>query len=251
MTWMSWARRFFVAGLAAASAACITPIPQQTASTVRPGVYRLGGQTSVSPWCGVGLDPVGNCAAFPRGLPVPEGRLNARHGLGERTDLGLSAHLSTVASYGRAPELLGSRAGLFVDAKHELWERPLGDDRRQLLSAGLGLGVNAEQLFSNRVVTANGFDLALPLWFGHQTRALEWVVSPRFVERFSFVGTTTPREVRAFGWFGLTAGFFTRSSTRLGVTLDYFAPTVLPTQGAFTLNLGLSWDVGGRPPEAG
>lgn len=225
----SW---IFVVALAASG--CTTLTPLQTASTVPGGTWRLSGQLSVSPWCSVTLSPTNNCAYIPRGIPVPELRLGVRRGFTDVIDGGLS-----VAASGVVPQ--GVQASGLVDAKGEVWSSAAGDGRRHLvsLSGGLGLSTLQSGLFSGgtrRSLTE--VILAVPVYYGYQTPAVEWVVSPRFIERFALGSYNTH-------WLGLTAGAYGRGRVKWAVALDYTAPTSLLREGLWTLSTGALWDLGG------
>ncbi|MFL5321736.1 MAG: hypothetical protein ACJ790_18885 [Myxococcaceae bacterium] len=238
--------------------ACTTVTPLQTASTVKPEVWRVGVQGSLTPACSV-TDPTEiygvfsgksgafkHCMVAPRGVPTPELRLSARRGLTEASDLGFSVHGSTVLP-------VGLLVGGTVDYKRELWSRPLGGDRRQLLSVGPEIGGAIEQLSSTGTLATPPqlyADLVLPLYFGHQFEHVELVASPRFIERFTRIerASNGASELLDNGYVGLSLGAFRRDPLQFGIALDYFAPTGLLAEGTFTLTAGIAYDFPPSPP---
>ncbi|MHB8873130.1 MAG: hypothetical protein ACYC8T_05530 [Myxococcaceae bacterium] len=232
-------------------AGCVTVVPMQTASVVPKGGYRVGGSNTITGYCSVSLDPGKQCNAIPLGVPTPELRFGARHGIAQGLDLGAS--LQGEATLGRIESPLdnprGYQLGLFVDAKKELWSRPLGEGRRQLVSAALGLGYTSLQITSgsnsnNSLVGV--VDLALPVYFGHETRSMELVVGVKYVERFlfSYRRSDDRREMLADGDLGLSFGFFGRGRTRLGVEFGYQTGVARPWGGLFNISAGVTWDLG-------
>jgi hypothetical protein len=229
----------------ALTSGCQTLAPQQTASTVEPGTWRLGGQISASPWCSTTLRPdPGSCEQFPRGfpLPVPELRLSGRTGLVPRADAGLSL-------YGTGVLQRGFRVGALGEAKLELWSAstPWG---RQLLSLGAGIGAAREQSSvegSRFVIPA--LDVLGPVFYGYQIRSWELVASARFLQRFTFLDVTGDGRAEVLGdaWLGFAVGAYTRAPTRWAFSLEYSAPTRLLQRGSFTASVGVLFDIGGRP----
>lgn len=222
---------------------CSTVIPAQTASTVSPGSYRIGAQLTGTPYCSVTATPLEACQRAPTSgygatlsVFAPELRVNGRYGVAEGWDLGLSLH--------SVPNFAGGfRAGAFVDGKRELHSRPMGGGRG-LLSIGLGGGLTVGPPNPSRP----GFtqlELALPLFAGWQTDTVEWVVSPRLIERFGFsdVDGDGAREVLPLTEVGLSAALFTRSQPAFFVQAGYSAPVSGLSQGPFTLGLGVTFDV--------
>jgi hypothetical protein len=255
-----WPQFFMALLLLGASSACVTVVPMQTASVVPKGAYRLGGSSTITGYCGVSLRAftiltgssryLQDCNAVPLGYTVPELRLGARHGVAEGFDLGAS--LQAQAVVGR-----GYQAGLFVDGKKELWTRPLDDGRRQILSVGPGVGYTTLQITSQTPWTSVGvFDVALPVYFGHETQSFELVAGVKYVERFLFSQRVdgSPREVLADGDFGLSVGMFSRGPTKFGMEIGYQTGVGRPLGGLFNVSLGVTWDVGlpekAAPPTA-
>lgn len=247
---------FFVGLLLLLAPGCTTTTPFQTASTVTPGVWRVGAQGAVSPACSI-VDPLGffrvlgstgrspfeRCMVSPRGIPTPELRAHARRGLSENMDLGFSLHGSTVLP-------VGLQVGGTGDIRREVWSRPLGENRRQLLTLGPQLGLALIQFTSSgtsNIAPELQSELVLPVYFGHQLEKVELVASPRFVERFNLVrnrsGTGTT--LLDAGYLGLSLAALTRTPLQFAVGLDYFAPTGQLEGGLFTVTLGLAYDVGG------
>lgn len=245
-----WPQFFVALMLLAASSACVTVVPMQTASVVPKGAYRVGGASTITGYCGVSLMPftlfAGNsrflqdCNAVPRGVPLPELRLGARHGIADTFDLGASFQFEAMVDR-------GYQAGLFVDGKKEVWSRPLGEGRRQILSVGPGVGYTTVQITSQTPSASVGvFDAALPVYFGHETDRFEWVVSVKYVERFLFSQRVdgSPREMLADGDFGLSVGMFGRGPTKFGMELGYQTGVGRPLGGMFNVTLGVTWDLG-------
>lgn len=221
---------------------CATVIPAQTASTVAPGSYRLGAQVTATPYCTVGTTPIESCQAAPtagNGTPaalLPEVRLSGRYGLARGWDLGFSAH--AVPSPGGA-----FRAGAFVDGKHELWSSRAGDTRT-LVSIGLGGGLTAGLPTATRAGLTQ-VEVAVPVFAGWQMPSVEWVLSPRVVERLAFadVDGDGRRELLPVTDLGLALGVFTRSTPSFFAQLAYTAPTSALAQGPLTLGIGVTVDV--------
>ena len=231
----------------ALASACQTLIPQQTASTVERGTWRLGGQISASPWCSTKLEipGPGSCEQFPRGLlpSLPELRLSGRTGLVSHVDAGLSLHGAGVLQR-------GIRVGALADAKAELWSAPTPWGR-QIVSAGVGLGLAREESSlggSGRMITPQ-LEAVVPAFYGYQTGHWELVASGRFLERFTFLDVTGDgrAEVLKEAWLGFVLGAYTRAQTRVGLSLEYAAPTRALQTGSFTASVGVLFDLGGQP----
>lgn len=218
-------------------AGCTTTAPLQTASTVDPGVYRLSGQVSAAAYCSTTLSPFTHCAYVPRDAPVPEVRFAARRGFTPWLDAGASLAAGGVIH--RGLQLQG-----LVDAKAQLWTHARSETERHILSLGGGVGLSTQQagLFgTGDRYSLNEVLLAVPLFYGFETKRLEVVVSPRFVEHVG-LGTYST------SWVGASVGAFTQGKTRFGIGLDYFAPVSLLDQGWWTLSAGVLWDVGSGQP---
>lgn len=243
-------RWIFVALLASG---CTATTPFQTASTVKPGVWRVGAQSSISPTCSV-VDPLGpargflgsnnrpfdNCMVSPRGVPTPELRAHVRRGVAEQMDFGFSAHGSSVLP-------IGIQVGATGDVRREVWSRSLTESRRQILTAGPQLGVSlvqTSQSGSNFTPPELQTELVLPLYFGHQLETFELVASPRFVERLNLVRSRTGGSSTLLdaGYVGVSVAALTRTPLQFAVGLDYFAPTGMLGGGLFTVSLGLAYD---------
>lgn len=225
-----------LAATALALAGCTSVAPLQTASTVDPGVYRLSAQTSFATYCSVTLSPLNRCAYLPRDVPVPEVRLSARRGFTPWVDAGLSLGGGGVIHQGFQLQAL-------ADAKAQLWTQAVSDNERHLLSLSGGVGVSNQQSGLFGIGTYSALTevlLVVPVYYGYQTRSWELVASPRLVERLG-VGTYST------SWLGMNVSAFSRGKVRLGVGLDYLAPTAYLEQGWFTLSAGVLWDVGGEP----
>jgi hypothetical protein len=210
-------------------AGCATLLPPQTASTTPKGAYRVSLSTALSPYCGFGArcDLPGYS-----GFVLPELQLGARHGLADGVDLGGTLQLQLMSA--------GLSGAGMVDLKKELWSRPLEGDRRQLLSVGPGVGYT-----SHEGTNVGLLDLALPLYFGHQSAVGEWVVSARFYERLVYmdrdgdgVRLMTPREEGE-----LAVGFASNGAAKLWVEASYRAALADPGSGAATLSAGVLFDI--------
>jgi hypothetical protein len=222
---------------------CYTAAPLQTASTVSPGAYRLGGQLSGTFWCGA--YPPEHCAVIPAALPLPELRLSARHGLSERIDMGLSARglLQLDGS------IRGAQAGLAADGKGELWSVPGRSGGRHLLSTGAGLGFTSTFL-RGQARRIGELQAVIPLLYGHQrAEGAELFAGPRLVQRWSFadVNADGRRELLTDTWGALTVGYAgaVRGGPRLVYGLEYFTPFSSPIGGLLTFSVGGLWDLGG------
>lgn len=252
---LSSSRWIFVA-LFAVSTGCTTMTPLQTASTVKRGVWRVGGQGSVSPACSVtdpggflrALSPNGNppfrdCMVSPAGLPTPELRAHARRGLNEAMDVGASVHGSAVFP-------VGIQLGATGDVRREVWSRPLSaDGRRQILTLGPQLGlalIGVSDRGSSAPRPELQTDLTLPLYFGHQLETFELVASPRYNARLNITPSRGGGvDVFDTGYLGLTLSAHSRTQLQLAFGLDYFAPTGMLAGGLFTVSLGIAYDLGG------
>ncbi len=241
MTWLPRFPQISVALLAALGPGCVTVVPMQTASVVAPGAYRLSGSATLSTWCSVSLDPAHNCnAGFAGGVPLPEARVGARHGLQGGFDLGSS--LQAEVSVGR-----GYQLGLYADAKKEVWERETPAGHRQLLSVAPGLGYTAYEITSGSSGSGVGvLDAALPVYFGHQSGNLEWVAGAKYIERFIFtdVDGDGRRELLPLGELAVSVGLFAGGATKFGVELAYQSGVDRPWGGLFNISAGVLWDVG-------
>jgi hypothetical protein len=132
-------------------------------------------------------------------------------------DLGLSAFASYVIG-------TGYRLGGLADGKVELWRREIDKGRKQVLSAGLGLGLTRLQEADGDDPTDASYwqmDVVVPLRYGYQLDALELFGGPHFIERVSF----DPPGLRGAAdvpWLGLSAGFLTARG-RFGLAVTYEA----------------------------
>lgn len=228
-----------LAAAAALLCGCSTVIPAQTASTVDPGGYRVGGQLTAAPYCTLGGTPIESCQSAPS-APLPEVRLSGRYGLAPAWDLGLSLHAVPAPAS-------GFRGGAFLDGKYLLWASGEGDTRA-LLSLGLGGGLSTGLPTATRP-SLTQVELALPLFAGWQTRSLEWVLSPRVVERLAFADVEGDgnRDLLPVTELGLSVALFTRTRPAFFAQVGYSAPTTALTRGPFSLAVGLTLDV----PRAG
>ncbi len=224
---------------------CTTVVPLQTASTVPRGTWRTGGQIAVSPWCSVSRDVANQCAYLPEGLPLPELRLQGRTGVAEGTDVGASL----LASAQLAPDPASTplvRTGLYVDGKRELLSRELGDGRRQVLSIAPGVGLALTPV-APRWAMSPDLDVALPVFFGHQSQGWEWVVGAQVQERVRWRLTEADpeRQVQARTEVGLSVGAFRRNPAGVAYQLGYVAPVDRLGGGRLTFVFGWVFDLKG------
>lgn len=218
-----------------ALAGCATVVPLQTATTVPKGATRVAGQMNVVPWCGVALNPVEHCGRLPRAVPSPELRGNVRHGVGARTDVGASVRAGTVGSH--------AELGFYLDAKMEVWSSEPVRGRRQLVSIAPGAGFGGALLRGHGSPIQAGLpvvDFALPVFLGHETESVEWVLGPRFLHRLHL----DDGRITSIPAIGATAGLFTRQRTRFGIQLGYETPLFMPRWGTWSLSAGGSYDFG-------
>ncbi len=112
--------------------------------------------------------------------------------------------------------------------------------RRQILSIGPGIGfTNLQRRFPDGVV-----ELALPLYAGHQTERVEWVLALRPLGRVVWRGQFgQPRRPGVETEAGLSLAAFGRGRVRFGAELGYQADPFQPQHGVFTLALGVFTDV--------
>lgn len=227
------------------AAGCTGVSSLQPASTVPAGTWRLGAQAQASPWCSTSRDPATRCALLPDGTPLPELRFTARRGLDAASDVGVSLPVSVHLGPREGFEQLGLRAGVQGDYKRVLWRRSLGGDRAQLLSVAPALGVFATTVAPRNALVPD-VDLALPLLFGHQSKAREWVVGLELAERLRFrMAEPDPaRRLQASTELGLFAAVFSREGGHTGWQVGYHAPLHAPGGGRFTLGFAFSLDVG-------
>jgi hypothetical protein len=220
---------------------CTTVVPVQTASTVGRGTWRVGGQAALSPWCGLSGDVANRCASRPEGTPLPEVRLQGRTGVAEGMDVGVSL---SGAAHVPAERGLAVRGGVYVDGKRELFSRALGGERRQVLSVAPGAGLSLAPV-SPRGGLAPEVDLALPVFFGHQTEGWEWVAGAQVLERLRWSAEAADPEqrFRARTELGVSVGAFSRAPARTAWQLSYVTPVDRPDGGRLTLGFGLVFDV--------
>jgi hypothetical protein len=220
---------------------CTTVVPLQTASTVPSGTLRAGGQAAVSPWCSLSRDVANRCAFLPEGTPLPELRLQGRLGVAEATDVGVSLFASAQVPAGLGWQV---RGGAYVDGKRELFSRELGAERRQVLSVAPGVGFALTPL-SPRGEYAPDLELALPVFFGHQTEGWEWVAGAQVLERFQWRPELADPEARwrARTEVGLSLGAFSRGRAKTAYQLSYVAPVDRLSGGRLTFGFGLAFDV--------
>jgi len=163
---------------------CATVLPMQPASVLSEGQWRVEGQAAISPWCGVSGNLSTGCAYNPGGTPLPEARVSARRGLGGAAEVGASAHWSGYAPPGSG-DGVSQRFGLLLQGRQEVWSREVSAGNRQMLSVGGAVGADLVSIRPDvRRLGAEGL-LVLPVYFGHQTHAFEWVGRVAFVERFA------------------------------------------------------------------
>lgn len=224
-------KRSILASLLLAAGGCTSFLPLQTASTVPVDSWQFSAQASGSPWCSFTSNP-DNCHVRPQALLIPELRLGARRGLLDGLDVGASVHGQVLTSDMRS----SVDVGLLADVKKELWSRSLGEGRRQIVSVGLGAGINA---LTNETNTVGQADAVLPVFFGHQTLGEEYFASVRAANRLTFGYEPAAGPVDVV-YFGTSVGMVWRR-TGIGVQLSYDAPVVLANRGAITISTGFLW----------
>jgi hypothetical protein len=226
---------------------CATVIPLQPASTVRPGGYLVGAQVSASPWCGSAGNAGGTCSVAVPGTPLPEVRVSARRGLWDGLDLGASLHVSGSANSGQGTLVQPMSAGMLVDGKVELWERPLGEGRRQVISVGVGVGFSSTQPnpLSNAVLSTARVDAVVPVFYGYQTSRWEWVVSPRVDQQLAFEyqvpSSTAPRALVPSTFIGLSLAGFTRQAAPWAFGVEVRGPASGLGESVVTVSAGKFW----------
>jgi hypothetical protein len=230
-------------------AGCATVIPLQPASTARPGTYLVGAEVSGSPWCGSSGNTPGTCSVAVPGTPLPEVRLSARRGLYDGIDLGASLHVSGSANAGPGTLVQPISGGALVDGKVELWRQSLGEDRRQLVSLGVGAGFSSTQPnpLSNAVLSTGVVDVVVPLFYGYQTRGWEWVVSPRIDQQLAFEyqvpSSTAPRALVPSTFIGLSLAAFSRGTSPWGLGVEVRGPVTGLAGSVVTLSVGKFWEL--------
>lgn len=219
---------------------CTSTTALQTASTVDPGAWRIGGQLSASPYCSLTGSPLARCAALPQGFPLPELRASGRYGFSPRWDAGLSVH-----GAGVIPR--GFQLGLLADLKRELWQHTSAEGRRHVVAASIGADVTGVFTRAFTDESASTAQLSIPVagWYGYQLQRWELFASPAFVERLTPVDVDGDgrAELIDVGYLGLTFGALSRGTTRYGASLEYQAPTGDLVEGRFTVALGVLWDL--------
>ena len=215
---------------------CATVVPMQTASVVPEGQWRVGGQASAAGFCSDNI--VLECHDWADGAPMPELRLNARRGVGEGTDVGASLQF--------APNLLAVermlQVGLALEAKREFfrWD---GEGHAHVLSAGL--------LTAGAIAGRTGLapwlqsELALPVYYGFQTRRFEWVAggSVSWRQLFPSVGGEGDTDVIRAWRVGVNVGLFRRAPTAWAFQLGYLTRPERPLDGAVLLQYGWFFDL--------
>lgn len=219
---------------------CTSTTALQTASTVDPDTYRVGVQLSTSPYCSLSLSPLTRCGELSLGAPLPELRVSGRYGFAERWDVGVSAH-----GVGVIPR--GFQLGLLTDVKREVWSHLTESGRRHLLALSVGADLTGvfTHAFTSQSAASPRISLPAAAWYGYQLDRWELLVSPRFVERLSWIRVTDDQSAELIdtGYVGLMLGALTRGDRRYGVSLEYLAPTGDLTSGRFTLAFGILWDL--------
>lgn len=231
--------------LSVVHAGCATVVPMQTASVVERGAWRLGAQGSAAGFCN--LSDITQCHDYPDGVPTPELRLDARRGLGAKSDLGASLQLQPVVLSAERPLHLG----LAVDGKRELLRISAADGNAHVVSGGLQLaGAVSGRLGLSPMLQA---ELALPVHYGYQTTRFEWVAGLSLSRRavFPSVGGPPEREAMTTWRMGASVGAYRRTPSGWGAQLGYLTLVDRPRAGALLLQFGWFWDVGagaGAPP---
>ncbi len=214
----------------------------QTASTVEDGTWRVGAQLATAAYCGSFIEGPFACSEFPDGAPIPELRVDARRGLPNGADVGLSLQVATQALAPAKP----LQVGLTLEAKHELVAGAVGSTR-QVLSVGiLAAGAIAGRRTLRPFLQA---EWALNLLYGIQTARFEWVVGAALSQRnvFNEVGGNPVIAQQRTERLGLTVGLFRRAPAGWALQLGYLAQPGLFDRGAIQLQYGVFWDLGRKP----
>jgi hypothetical protein len=224
--------------LALGLAGCATVTPMQTASTVDEGAWRLGGQLTMAGYCGSFVYGPLECSEYPDGAPLPELRIDARRGLPDGADVGLSLQVAGQVLAPTRP----IQVGLTVEGKHELFSSPLGAGR-QVLSVGLLLaGAVSGRPTLRPYVQAEG---GVNLLYGIQTSRFEWVAGLALSQRTTFneLGGHPAVPEQASQRLGFTLGVFRRAPAGWALQLGYLASPSRFDEGAIQLQYGVFWDV--------
>ena len=219
-------------------AGCATVTPMQTASAVEAGHLRVGAQASTAGYCGSFDGPVPtDCTEYPDGLPLPELRINARHGLPQHSDVGLSLQIAGQLDAPNRP----LQSGLTFEGKRELWSSHSGP--RQILSVAVLLAAAA----SGRLKLAPylQYEWGVSLFYGVQTARFEWVAGVSVSRRtlFNQVGVPSALPVLESERVGVTLGLFRRAPAGWALQLGYLTDPARFGRGALQLQYGVFWDL--------
>jgi uncharacterized protein YceK len=231
--------------LAVALSGCATVIPLQTASTVPPHAFRLGAQATLPGYCTFSLAPQ-NCTESigTIALPfVPELRASARMGVTPWADAGASVH-------GLVRSSMAVVGGL-LDAKARFLQMPMGAGEL-IGSGGLGLGVTAGlPIAGSGLPGLTQVEIAVPLFFGYRRGGVEWIASPRLVDRMRFadIDGDGQREVLSVIEPGIALGVVGGGAWKWSVQIEYHAPIDYLADGPILLGIGFLFDVGMAPRE--
>jgi hypothetical protein len=221
---------------------CAAVAPLQTASVVEAGHTRIGAQGSAALFCGPvdwGLFAVLGCNQYPDGVPLPELRLAARRGLGSSTDVGASLRIMGQVA---APEHV-LEAGATFEAKRELLH-VTHSGLQHVVSAGALAGVGLAGRLG--LAPTGTIEWGLPLFYGLQTKGLEWVVGVSFSSRIAF-GGSPGSATQVAPRFDATVGVFAREPFGWSVQLGYLTEPRQPGRGALQLQFGWLWDIANEP----
>ncbi len=216
---------------------CSTVVPMQTASAVDRGRLRLGGQLSMTGFCGDlpgGVLGLTQCTEYPDGVPLPELRVDGRYGLAPTVDVGASLQAQGMLA---APER-SFQLGLTLDLKKELLRVPTRGPTH-VVSLGL-LGGGAISGRFGLPAWAQ-VEWGVPLFYGLQFERWELVASVSASLRHTQSPNVSPSTdtVRT----GFTLGLFRRNPAGLALQLGYLTDPSRFSKGTLQLQVGLFFDL--------
>jgi hypothetical protein len=213
----------------------------QTASTVEAGRWRAGGQLSAAAFCGslaAGAAGVLGCTEYPDGIPLPEARLDARHGVAAGTDVGLSLQVAGQLQAVERPLQLG----LTADAKREVLRVPAGQGLAHVVSVGglLGGGVAGRVGLAPWLQVEGG----VPVFYGLQGEHLELVAGLSYSARLLVPQVGAPVSTPVVSQrVGAVLGLYGRAPAGWAVQGGYLVNPARPGAGALQLQLGWFFDL--------
>lgn len=225
---------------------CFSALPLRTASAVEDDTWRLSGQLDLAPWCGFAQNLPERCTDLPEGIPLPQLRLDARRGVRPGADLGASLQLATQLAPGSRFDGAGVRFGASGSWHQELVDWPLEGERRRVLALAPTLSA-AARTSGARGELAPEFEVALPLYFGHQLEAFELVGRVGLGERLTLTPSAADPLERLTARTEVLLGFgaFKRQPTGPGFWAGYEASAARPLDGRFLLSFGWFMDFAG------